>query len=148
MNWILRNIGMHLWLATLFAVPIVFSLLPVLKPIFPGLDPAIVAITIFIGLFSGIGSVMDIVARKAVAHLIREGQTWERSGVVQKAKKAYLRAITIYDTFLFWPFFGNRTAEMICGVIAKFNVNEGNQNPNFELASAVAMASMPTGPPL
>ncbi len=130
-------------MATLFTMPIVFLLLPVFKPIFPGLDPATAAIVIFISLFSGIVSVMNILSRKAVDHLIREGQTWERSGVVQKAKKAYLRAIRIYDTLLFWPFSRNRTAGMICGAIAKFNVNENKENPNFELASAAYLKLHP-----
>ncbi|MCF6246736.1 MAG: SPOR domain-containing protein [Desulfobacula sp.] len=143
MNWILRNIGIHLWLATLFTVPVVFFLLPFLKQIFPGLNPATATIVIFICLFSGIGSAMDIIARKAVVNLIREGQTWERSGVVQKAKKAYLRAIRIYDTFLFWPFFSRQTAGMICGAIAKFNVNEDKENPNFALASVVYLKLHP-----
>ena len=80
---------------------------------------------------------MDITAKKLVARLIREGQTWERSGLASKAQKAYQRAIRIYDTFLFWPFFSRQTAGRICGAIARFQANAGQENPGFNLASTV-----------
>lgn len=143
MIWLLRNIGVHLWIATLLTVPAVFVLLPVLKPVFPGIDPMLTVMVIFVVFFAGLGTLMDMAARKMVLHLISEGQTWERSGVVENAKKAYLKAIRVYDTFLFWPFFSKKTAGIICGAIARCDVNSRQRDENFTLASTLYLSLHP-----
>ncbi len=143
MIWLLRNISVHLWLAVLFTIPAVFAVLLLLGPVFPGFNPAVTAIVIFVTVFTVFGSLMDVVARKMLSRLIKEGQTWERSGVASKAHKAYVRAIRIYDTFLFWPFFSRQTAVDLCGAIARFKINSALKHPGFDLACAVYLKRDP-----
>ena len=143
MIWMLRNIGVHLWISILFTIPAVFLLLVFLGPVFPGLNPVATSVAVFILVFAGFGSLMDVLARKLVNRLVKEGQTWERSGVVSKARKAYERAIRIYDTFLFWPFFNRQTAARICGAIARSHIHETSKHPGFNLASTVYLKLHP-----
>lgn len=123
MIWLLRNISIHLWITTLTAIPVCFYLLPGLTRYFPGISPMIAAIIILLVIAVVLSLVMDMVIRKMVAGLIKEGQAWERSGIVNKAQKIYIRALRLYDTFLLWPFSARKTAMKLTGTMAKFSLN-------------------------
>lgn len=123
MIWLLRNISVHLWVTTLTAIPVCFYLLPGLTHYFPGTNPMIAAIIILLLIAVVLSLVMDLVIRKMVAGLIKEGQTWERSGIPNKARKKYIRALRLYDTFLLWPFSARKTALKLAGTMAKFSLN-------------------------
>lgn len=134
MIWILRNISIHLWLAVLFAIPTVFVLLLFSYPLFPGIDPVVAAAGLVVTVFLLFGAIMDTVAKRLLSRLIKEGQAWERAGLTTKAKKAYQRAVRIYDTFLLWPLFTRRAVGRICGAIARFQVNNPQDHPGFNRA--------------
>jgi len=148
MIWILRNISVHLWLITLFAIPLNFYILPGFMGYFPGINPLMTASVTLIFIAVIISIVMDLTARKIISGLIKEGQTWERSGISNRAEKNYIKALRIYDTFLLWPFYAKKTAGKISGAIAKFNLNTSGQNLvgeklNFKLTASVYLKMNP-----
>ncbi|MBU1342115.1 MAG: SPOR domain-containing protein [Proteobacteria bacterium] len=136
MIWILRHISVHLWIATLITLPVCFYIMPWLTRLFPGINPVITGVVIFSGVGIVIGFLMDVTAKKAVINLIKEGQTWERSGILNKAEKNYINAVRIFDTFLLWPFSAKKTAQKIFRAIAEFKLNTTTENQNFKLISA------------
>ncbi|MCP4672015.1 MAG: SPOR domain-containing protein [Desulfobacula sp.] len=148
MIWLLRNISVHLWLITLFAIPLNFYILPGFMGYFPGINPLITAFITLICIAVIICFVMDLAARKIIADLIKDGQAWERSGISNRAEKKYIKALRIYDTFLLWPFHAKKAASKISGSIAKFNLNAPDQTlvgekSNFKLTSSVYLKMNP-----
>ncbi|HGY10898.1 MAG TPA: SPOR domain-containing protein, partial [Desulfobacterales bacterium] len=135
MIWILRNISVHLWITTLFAIPLSFYLLPGLVEFFPGINPLITGFVTIAGVIVIISFLMDLTAKKIIINLIKEGHAWERSGIFNKADKNYTKALRIYDTFLLWPFTSKKTAQRMSGAIAKFNLNSFVENKNFKLGT-------------
>ncbi|MCK5098995.1 MAG: hypothetical protein KAR45_12890, partial [Desulfobacteraceae bacterium] len=140
---ILRNIGTHLWIATLITIPLSFYVLAGLTRLFPGINPIATGLVTLTGVVVVIGFLMDYTAKKAVINLIKEGQIWERSGISNKAEKNYIKVLRIYDTFLFWPFFAKKTIQKISGAIAKFKLNTSIKNQNFKLATEVYLKMNP-----
>ncbi len=148
MIWILKNISVHLWLITLIAIPFNFYILPGFMGLFPGINPLITAFVTLTCITAIISFAMDLTAIKLIAGLIKEGQAWERSGIVNRAEKNYIIALRIYDTFLLWPFSAKKTAIEITGSIAKFNLNAPDQNlvsnkSNFKLTALVYLKMNP-----
>lgn len=143
MIWILRNISVHLWITTLFAIPLSFYLLPGLIGFFPGVSPLITGVVTIAGVIVIISFLMDLTAKKIITNLIKEGHAWERSGIFNKADKSYTKALRIYDTFLLWPLTSKKTAQKISGAIAKFNLNSSVENKNFKLGTLVYLKVNP-----
>ena len=143
MIWILRNISVHLWITTLFAIPLTFYIIPGLTRFFPGINPLTTGLVTITGIIVVIGFLMDATAKKAVMNLIKEGQAWERSGILNKAEESYIKALRVYDTFLLWPFSAKKTAQEIAGAIAKFKLNTSIENQNFKLGTAVYLKMNP-----
>lgn len=143
MIWMLRNISVHLWITALLALPACFYILPVLTRFFPQIDPMVTGI-ILIGLVVLVISfLMDIIVKKILDSLIKEGQAWERSGIVNKAEKRYIRAVRLFDSFLLWPFGAKKTAQKIAGIVARFQLNTGIENENFKQATCVYLKMNP-----
>ena len=140
---LLRNISIYLWITTMATIPLVFYILPGLTRFFPGINPVTAGFVILITIAAAEGFLMDQVAARTVISLIKEGQAWERSGILNKAKRNYIKALRIYDTFFFWPFSAKKTARIISGAIAKFKLNTSIDNQNFKLATAVYLKMNP-----
>ncbi len=143
MIWILRNIGIHLWITTLITIPLSFYIIPGLTILFPGINPITAGLVIIVGLVTVISFLMDGMAKKTVADLLKEGQAWERSGIHNKAEKNYIKALRMYDTFLFWPFSVKKIARIISASIAKFELNSSIENNNFKLGTMVYLKMNP-----
>ena len=143
MIWILKNISVHLWVTTLFAIPLSFYLLPGLSEFFPGINPLITGFVTIAGVIAIISILMDLAAKKIITNLIKEGHAWERSGIFNKADKNYTKALRVYDTFLLWPFAAKKTAQRISGAIAKFYLNSSVENKNFKLGTLVYLKINP-----
>ncbi|MCP3872828.1 MAG: SPOR domain-containing protein [Desulfobacteraceae bacterium] len=143
MIWILRHISVHIWLATLFTIPLCFYILPGLTRFFPGINSITAGFVTMITIILGLGFFMDIIAKKMVMSLIKEGQAWERSGILTKAEKSFIKALRIYDTFLLWPFSAKKSAQKISGAIAKFKLNTSIENQHFKLATLVYLKMNP-----
>jgi len=140
---VLRNISVHLWITTLVTIPLTFYIMPGFTRFFPGISPLTTGIVAITGLGVVIGFLMDITAKKTVMNLIKEGQAWERSGILNKAEKNYIKALRIYDTFLLWPFSAKKITRKISGAIAKFKLNTSVKNQNFKLGTMVYLKMNP-----
>lgn len=143
MIWVLRNISVHLWITTLVAIPVVFYVLPVISGVVPGISPVTAGAVMVIVIALGGGFLMNRMALKAVLDLIKEGQAWERAGIPNKAEKNYVKALRVYDTFLFWPFSSKKITRIISFAIAKFRLNSGGGNHNFKEGTAVYLKMNP-----
>lgn len=143
MIWILRNISIHLWITTLMAIPLIFYILPGLARFFPSINPFITGVVTIAGIVVILGFIMDRLAKKIVASLIKEGQAWERSGILNKAENNYIKALRIYDSFLLLPFLTKKTTLIISGAIARFKLNTSIENQNFKLSTEVYLKMMP-----
>lgn len=143
MTCMLRHISIHLWITTLFCIPLCFYMLPGLSRVFPGINPVTAGCVILACGMVIIGFLMDMTAKKIINHLIKEGQAWERSGIFNKAEKNYTRALRIFDTFLLRPVFSRKTAQKISGAIARFQLNTAVENPNFKHTAAVYLKMNP-----
>ena len=143
MIWILRNISVHLWITTLFAIPLSFYLLPGLAEFFPAINPLITGVVTIAGVMAIISILMDLTAKKLITNLIKEGHAWERSGIFNKADKNYTKALRVYDTFLLWPFASKKIAQRISGAIAKFYLNSSVENKSFKLGTLVYLKINP-----
>jgi len=144
MIWILRNIGVRLWITTLFFIPLGFYLVPWVTKIFPDINPVWLLWVMMAGFILVMGLLMDMAGKNAVANLIKEGQAWERAGINTKAEKKYNRALRLYDTFLFGLFSARRTTRKILAALARFKLNTSVGNENFNLAAAVYLKMNPT----
>lgn len=143
MIWILKNISVHLWITTLFAIPLSFYFLSGLAGFFPEINPLITGFVTIAGVIAIISILMDLAAKKIITNLIKEGHAWERSGIFNKADKNYTKALRVYDTFLLWPFTSKKTAQRISGAIAKFYLNSSVENKNFKLGTLVYLKINP-----
>lgn len=143
MIWILRHISIHLWITTLVSIPLIFYVLPGLSRIFPAINPFFTGGITLAFVVVGLGFLMDKMASKAVTGLIKEGQAWERSGILNRAEKNYINALRILDTFLLWPFSVKKTTRVISNALAKFRLNTANDNQNFKLGTAVYLKMNP-----
>ncbi|MBU1196293.1 MAG: SPOR domain-containing protein [Proteobacteria bacterium] len=140
---IIRYIGVYLWLTVLFAVPAVFFIISVSVRFGFSLSPISIGILVFVLTGFLIGFLMNTIAKKWIISLIKEGQAWERSGWVEKAKKKYILALRVFDTFLLFPLSDKKTAKKITGVIAGFWLNNPGDHPNFKLGTAMYLKTNP-----
>lgn len=143
MIWVLRHIGVQLWISCLIAVPVSFYLLSTVNLVFSGVNPFVVGSVIFLFTAALVGFLMDLAARKRLDALIKEAQTWERSGIFQKAEKKYIQALRLYDTFLLWPFSTKKTAVKLSKAIAGLQLSSGSIHPNLKLGTAVYLRMNP-----
>ena len=141
---VLRNIGVRLWLTTLFFIPLGFYLVSGLTKLFPDINPIWLLVVMMIGFILLVGFLLDMAGKKAVVALIKEGQAWERAGINTKAEKKYIRALRLYDTFLLGLFSARQTSRKISGAIARFQLNTSIGNENFNLAAAMYLKMHPT----
>ncbi len=144
MIWVLRNIGVRLWVTSLFSIPLGFYLVPGFTRVFPDINPLWLLLVISIGCILLIGFLMDMTAKNAVINLINEGRAWERAGINNKAEKKYNKALRLYDSFLFGLFSAKKTTRKITSAIARFKLNTSMGNENFSLATAMYLKLNPT----
>lgn len=143
MIWLLRNIGVRLWITSLFSIPLCFYLLPGFIKIFPGINSFWLLLVMVIGMLVIVGFLMDMAAKNAVISLISEAQAWERAGINNKAEKKYNRALRLYDTFLLGFFSAKKMTRKISGAIARFKLNTSAGNENFRPATAMYLKINP-----
>jgi len=143
MIWALRSISIHLWITTLCAIPFNFYVLPRLTQFFPRLNPVITGLLTILIIALVLVLLLDRLTLKVIKTLIKEGQAWERSGILSKAQKSYIKALRLYDTFLLWPFSAKKSARIISGAMARFKLNTSSDNQNFKLATAVYLKINP-----
>ncbi|OGR27133.1 MAG: hypothetical protein A2277_09550 [Desulfobacterales bacterium RIFOXYA12_FULL_46_15] len=143
MIWLLRNIGVRLWITSLLTIPLGFYLIPGFTRFFPGINPLWVLLIMISGFILLIGFLMDRLAKNTVQNLIKEGQAWEMAGINNKAEKKYNRALRLYDTFLPGVFSAKKTTRKISAAVARFKLNTSAGNENFSLATATYLKMNP-----
>ncbi|CCK78742.1 conserved uncharacterized protein [Desulfobacula toluolica Tol2] len=117
--------------------------MPELSKFFPGINHVITGFVTLACCMVIIGFLMDMTAKKIINHLIKEGRVWEISGLFNKAEINYTKALRMFDTFLFRPFFSRNTTRKISAAIAKFQLNTAVENPNFKPVAAVYLKMNP-----
>lgn len=141
--WMLRNISLHLWITTLMVLPLSFYLLARITLVFPETSPALVGLIIISVIFCITSFIMDFAGKKIISNLLKDGQSWERTGIMTKAGKRYIRALRVYDSFLLWPFSAKNTVKELCAVIARFQMNTGLENEIFNRVVFAYLKSVP-----
>ena len=105
MIWLMGNLSLRLWIIALSAGPVCFYSMPFILQIFPGVHPAMAGGILLLFQGAVIGASLDFIGRKLIEGMIREGEIWERAGILSRAEKTYVKAVRIYDTFLLSPLF-------------------------------------------
>ena len=139
----LRAVFVRLWLTTIVAVPLCFYVMPGVRQIFPGMGPvpfALGAVTVCYGI---IGFLMHSFGKRRIAGLIRRAQMWERAAIFNKAKKKYLQAVRIYDSFLLSPVSAGKIKTRLTGSLARFSLTFDRENGVFRQAVIVYLTTNP-----
>jgi len=142
-NRALRNIFVRLWLTILVTVPLCFYVMAGLRQIFPGMGPVPFALGVVTLCYGIIGFLMHFLGKKRIAGLIQEAQMWERAAIFNKAKKKYLQAVHIYDSFLLSPVFSGKIKMQLTGVLARFYLTFDRENSVFRQAAIVYLTTNP-----
>ena len=139
----LRYTGFQLWLMMLVAVPASFFIQPVIIGIVPGLPPVLGVLAVCLFGAAVFGGAAHHLAAWRIDRLIREAQSRERTGLVQKAGDVYVRALRLYDTFLILPLGRNYSAQKLCEAIARFSVQSDVSDHRFSRVCETYLAAHP-----
>jgi len=137
------SFAFRLWIIALVTGPVCFYLMPQILLNFPGVSPIIVSGILCVIFGGGIGVCLDLIGRKLINEMIKEGEIWERTGLFSRAEKTYGNAVSVYDSFLLSPLFGKKIATRLTGTLARFSLTAGIQTPHLKLAAAVYLKSSP-----
>lgn len=140
---IMVNFSLRLWIIVLLALPVCFYFLPMILRVFPGVHSAMPGGLLLVLLGGVVGTSLDFIGRKRLEGMMKEGEIWERAGVLSRAEKTYENAIRIYDSFLLSPLFAKKIGSRLAGTLARFSLTAGIERPHFKLASAVYLRSSP-----
>ena len=135
------SFAFRLWIIALVTGPVCFYLMPPVLQLFPEVSPVIVSVVLCMIFWGGIGVSLDLIGRKLINEMIKEGEVWERAGIFSRAEKTYGNAVRVYDSFLLSPLFGKKIATRLTGTLARFSLTAGIQTPSLKLASAVYLKS-------
>ena len=137
------SFAFRLWIIALVTGPVCFYLMPTILQLFPEVSPVIISGVLCMIFFGGIGVSLDLIGRKLINEMIKEGEVWERAGIFSRAEKTYGNAVRVYDSFLLSPLFGKKIATRLTGTLARFSLTAGIQTPPLKLATAVYLKSSP-----
>ncbi|MCF8112874.1 MAG: hypothetical protein K9K21_03360, partial [Desulfotignum sp.] len=143
MIWCLRNIGVRLWITVLVAVPCCFYLMPWLSRFFSGTDPVFIIFFMVVFWYAVVSFLMHIAGGKMIKKLLQEADLWERAAILNKARKKYLQAVRIYDSFLLSPLAAGKIRSLITRSIARFSLTFDSEDDSFRQAVMVHLASDP-----
>ena len=143
MIWLLRNFAIRLWIAAAAGIPLSFVVLPFLDKFFQGLNPLSAAAAIILIIFFLAGYCMNLAGEKRVKGLIREAETWTRAGIYNKGEQCYIKAVRIYDSFLFAPWQAKKITEKLTGSLARFSMASPGRDLCFDRAVTVFLGKAP-----
>jgi hypothetical protein len=143
MIWGLRHISLLFWLTALFTIPTSFIALRYANQLSVTLNPYFLSLFLFVVIFSGLVFLFDVCAKKMLAVLISDAQSWERAGIISRAEKKYIRAIRLFDSFLLFPLASRKTAWQLMAAVSRFYLNSGVSNDNFRVAAMVYLKMHP-----
>jgi len=137
------NFSLRLWIIALAAGPVCFYFMASLSNVFPGVPPAVLGTALLFVLGIIIGTFLDRMGKRQIDKLIKEGEIWERAGILSRAERNYAQAVRTYDTFLLSPLFSKKISTRLTGALARFSLTNGIESPYLKLASAVYLKSSP-----
>ncbi|MBU4132923.1 MAG: SPOR domain-containing protein [Proteobacteria bacterium] len=137
------NFSLRLWIIALAAGPVCFYCMSSLSNAFPGVPPAVLGTSLLVVLGIIIGTVLDHMGKRQIDKLIKEGEIWERAGILSRAERNYAQAVRTYDTFLLSPLFSQKISTRLTGALARFSLTTGIESPYLKLASAEYLKSSP-----
>ncbi|MCP3943112.1 MAG: SPOR domain-containing protein [Desulfobacteraceae bacterium] len=137
------NLSLRLWILALVAGPVCFYFMPLILWAFPEVNPVVPGGILFVVLGAVIGASFDFIGRKRIERIVKEGEIWERAGIFSKARKTYIKAVRIYDTFLLSPLFSKKIGNRLTGTLARFSLTADIKSSYLQLASAVYLKSSP-----
>ncbi|MBF0259920.1 MAG: SPOR domain-containing protein [Desulfamplus sp.] len=135
MIYFLRNISIRLWLSVALAIPAIFIILPTIQRLVPGMNPSISCIIITVFLFMFTGYIMNFAGERAIHRYINDAKNWERDGIFNKSEACYLKALEIFDSYLFTTLRSRKAALILTGAIARFSLNALYYNDHFDKAT-------------
>jgi hypothetical protein len=143
MIWRLRNFGVRLWITALAAVPACFYLMPWVTRVFSGTSPVFVLFVMVIFCYGIISFLLHLAGSHMIQKLIHEAEVWERAAIMNKARKKYLQAVRIYDSFLLSPLASVKMRSLLTRSVARFSLTSGREKKDFQQAVPAHLASDP-----
>ena len=140
---LIRNAALRLCIAAAAGIPLLLVLLPLGERVFPGMNPMAAAGVVFPGLYLVSGYAMGFAARKRIAAIVREAETWTRAGIYQRAHRCYVKGLRIYDSFLLSPWQSEKTARRLSGAMARFSLVAPVSDPCFDRAVTAFLLKEP-----
>jgi hypothetical protein len=124
-------------------MPASFYIVFQLNSISTEINPIILFILILIFIFACSGFILDLIGKKLISNLIKDGTAWERAGIYKRSEEKYYKALRIYDSFLISPFSAKALAEKLSGAMAKFIAVSEISDITFEKASTLFLKLSP-----
>ncbi|THB80082.1 MAG: SPOR domain-containing protein [Desulfobacteraceae bacterium] len=131
MIWVIRNLCVRLWTTLFLGIPMIIALAPVMATSISGQLLVLIELIMVIILFFGIDFLLDRIGRAMIANLLREGETWERSGILGKSEQSYIKAIRIFDTFLLSPFGARKLITHLTRTLSRFMLMSNRESEHF-----------------
>jgi hypothetical protein len=143
MMWHLRNFGIRLWITALAAVPACFYLMPWVSRVFSGTSPVFVLFAMVVFCYGIVSFLMHLAGSHMIHKLIHEAEVWERAAIMNKARKKYLQAVRIYDSFLLSPLASAKMRRLLTRSVARFSLTSGREKKDFQQAVPAHLATDP-----
>ncbi len=143
MIWLLRHISIRLWITALFSMPVSIYIIFQLNSLLTGNSPVILFIFIVLFFFIISGLIMDLIGKKIINSLIKDGIIWERAGIYKRTEEKYHKALRVYDSFLISPFSARNLAKKLSEAIAKFTATSDINDANFDKATTLFIQLSP-----
>ncbi|MCD4743250.1 MAG: hypothetical protein K8R67_12310, partial [Desulfobacteraceae bacterium] len=143
MIWFLRHLSVRLWLVALVSMPASIYLVFRLNSILTDINPIILFISVTLFFFAGTGLIMNLIGKKLILSLIKEGMAWERAEIYTRSEEKYYKALRIYDSFLISPFSAKACAEKLSGAMARLIAISETSNTTFEKAATLFLKIAP-----
>ncbi len=139
----LKSLGVRLWVTGLLALPGCFILLPRLNQMGIHVPAGIPAALVVVLIFALVHLALDRLGRQLVRSLMEEGRTWERAGLTSRSGRAYIRAMGIFDSYLYSPWVGRGNIDAVTGVLARFALTWAPGDPGFFPATDAHLLRFP-----
>lgn len=143
MIWFLRHLSVRLWLVALVSMPASIYLVFRLNGILTDINPIILFISVTLFFFAGTDLIMNLIGKKLILSLIKEGMAWERAEIYTRSEEKYYKALRIYDSFLISPFSAKACAEKLSGAMARLIAISETSNITFEKAATLFLKISP-----
>ena len=129
---LLRHISFRLWSAVFLGGLLSLLVLPTVQ-FRLGLNWNLLPVTaILLSIFLATGWVLNRWALSTVDRLVAEAGTFERDGMFPEAEDAFLRAVSVFDSFLISPSVRSKTSGALGARMARFYLARIGRNEESE----------------